>query len=90
MLYTSRIKNLTTAYPKLSRVWIKTDNPQMPLKGVWINDAELHGLAEPAGAADREHESNEVAEDHLAWRPEHLVPAAKSGGACLRREQWRR
>ncbi len=73
MLYTSRIRNLTAAYPRLfrtrieeskpsvqslprtetkvqavqpqlSRVWIETGDPQMPLKSVWIDEPELHSM----------------------------------------------
>lgn len=66
MLYTDRIKNLTGVYPKLSLVWIKTDNPKMPLKGVWINEAKLRSFADQGRAEERECENRELAEDHLA------------------------
>jgi len=52
--------------PHLSRVWIKTGNPKMPLKSVWINDAKLRSLASEVCVAHRESESRELAEDHLA------------------------
>lgn len=41
MRYTDRIKNLTAVHPKLSRVWIKSQNPRAPLKSVWISDSVL-------------------------------------------------
>ena len=66
MLYTNRIKDLTSVYPKLSRVWIKTDNPKMPLKSVWIERSKLRGFGEQLCAAEPECDSHEFAEDHLA------------------------
>ena len=33
MLFTARINNLVTAYPKLSRIWIKTGNPEDSAEG---------------------------------------------------------
>lgn len=64
MLYRTRIKNLTAAYPKLSRVWFKTGNPRMPLKSVWIDEAKLHAVADEFSGS--ECESAERTEDHLA------------------------
>ncbi len=45
MLYTNGIRNMTTVYPPLSRVWIKTEDPRMPLKSVWIDEVALHVMA---------------------------------------------
>lgn len=53
--------------PQLSRVWIKTGNPKMPLKSVWINDAKRRSFANQVCAADRESESRKLTEDHLAF-----------------------
>lgn len=63
MLYTDRIKSLSTVYPKLSRVWIKTGDGRTPLKCVWMDEAKLN----TSGSADfpREYES-EFAGEHLA------------------------
>jgi hypothetical protein len=55
----------TTVHPQLSRVWIKTGDPKLPLKGVWIDEAQLRGFASRASVADRESETRELAEDHL-------------------------
>jgi len=65
MLLTTRINNLTAMYPQLCRVWIKTGDPRMPLKSVWINDSRLHRVADEACASPRESETTELAEDHL-------------------------
>ena len=65
MLYTDRIKNLTAAYPKLSRVWIKTDNPRMPLKSVWISESALHRSIAENHVAQPDREAAELTEDHL-------------------------
>ncbi len=65
MLYTTRIKNLTTFYPKLSRVWIKTDDPQVPLKSVWINESALQDSHRENRSGKREIKTAEVAEEHL-------------------------
>lgn len=51
---------------QLSRVWIKTGDPRMPLTSVWINDAKLRSFASEVCVADREGESRELTEDHLA------------------------
>ena len=52
--------------PQLSRVWIKTGDAKMPLKGVWTNDAKLRSFANEVCVEDRDGESRELAEDHLA------------------------
>jgi len=67
MLYTTGIKNLTQAYPKLSRVWFKGNNARMPLKSVWIDEAKLHRTADEVGAPMLETDSAEVPEDHLVF-----------------------
>jgi len=51
--------------PQLSRVWIRTDNPRMPLKSVWINEAKLHHFEPAICSTERESESRECADDHL-------------------------
>ncbi len=66
MLYKDKIKNLTAVYPQLARVWIKTSDPRLPLKGVWINESKLHRFAGEPGKANRENGTPEFAEDHLA------------------------
>jgi hypothetical protein len=64
MLLTTRINNLTMVRPTLSRVWIKTGNPRMPLKSVWIDELNLHRLA---GEDCTGNDVVELAEDHLAF-----------------------
>ena len=63
--------------PQLSRVWIKTGDPKMPLKGVWINEAPLHSFGKEVASAARESESRELAEDHL------VAASTRMGGARL-------
>jgi hypothetical protein len=58
--------NCAQIYPQLSRVWIRTGDPRMPLKSVWINEAKLHHLATEAGRANRESETAGVSEDNLS------------------------
>lgn len=65
MLLTNKINNLSAMYPQLSRVWTKTGDPKVPLKGVWINDSRLLRIADEACASPRESETTEHAEDHL-------------------------
>jgi len=65
MLYTTRINNLVAAYPKLSRIWIKTDNPKTPLKAVWINESQLHRVVNNLSQCDGEDKPSALAEDHL-------------------------
>ena len=65
MLYTDRIKNLTAAYPKLSRVWIKTGDARTPLKSVWISEPALHEAAYGDGEAQCDTETADLTEDHL-------------------------
>ena len=62
MLYTNRIKNPTSVYPRLSRVWIKTDNPKMPLKSVWIEEEKLL-----RGELCTDEHATSLADDHLAF-----------------------
>ena len=52
-----------TLNPQLSRVWIKTGNPKLPLKSVWIDEAKLRVKSPEFLGAGRESETNEVAED---------------------------
>jgi hypothetical protein len=66
MLYTTRINNLVTACPRLSRVWIKTGNPKTPLKAVWINESQLSRVMNDPCAAMRDDPPAELAEDHLS------------------------
>ena len=65
MLFKDRIKNLTETYPHLSRVWINTGDPKLPLKGVWIDEIRLNRIAGEVCASPRESETTELAEDHL-------------------------
>ena len=65
MLYTDRIKNLTTAYPKLLRVWIKTGDARTPLKSVWISESALRGAVYESCGAPCDAETAELTEDHL-------------------------
>ncbi len=65
MLFTARINNLVTAYPKLSRIWIKTGNPKTPLKAVWIKELELSRAMNDPCAAIHDDAPAELAEDHL-------------------------
>jgi len=65
MLFTTRINNIVTAYPKLSRVWIKTGDPRTPLKGVWIDESKLHCVTADLRSADDE--PAELPEDHLCF-----------------------
>jgi hypothetical protein len=65
MRFEDRIKNLTEIYPHLSRVWINTGDPKLPLKGVWIDESRLNRVADEDGASPRESETTELAEDHL-------------------------
>ena len=53
------------AYPKLSRLWIKTGDPRTPLKGVWIDDSKLHRVMNDVHAAQRDNEPAELEDDHL-------------------------
>ena len=65
MLFTTRINNLVAAYPKLSRIWIKTGNPKTPLKAVWINESQLHRVVNNLSQCDCEDKPSALAEDHL-------------------------
>lgn len=65
MLYTDRIKNLTAAYPKLSRVWIKTENSKLPLKSVWIDESRLPRDTQETGTSHVENSAAEITDDHL-------------------------
>ncbi len=64
MLFKISIKH-GTVNPQLSRVWIKTGNPKMPLKSVWFNEARLRSPNAEFCAAERESESRELTDDHL-------------------------
>ncbi len=57
--------NRLAGNPQLSRVWIKTGNPKLPLESVWFNDAKLRAFGSDVRSAERESESPELAEDHL-------------------------
>jgi hypothetical protein len=65
MLFTTRLNNLVAACPRLSRVWIKTGNPKIPLKGVWFDESKLHEVVSPN--VEHEGEIAELAEDHLCF-----------------------
>jgi hypothetical protein len=66
MLFTTRINNLVTFMPKLSRIWIKTGNPRAPLKAVWINESQLSRAMNDTHAAMHDDAPAELAEDHLS------------------------
>ncbi len=66
MLFTTKINNLVTAYPKLSRIWIKTGNPKAPLKAVWINESQFSRAMNDLPAVVHDDDSAESAEDHLS------------------------
>ena len=65
MLHTTRINNLVTAFPKLSRIWIKTGNPRTPLKAVWINESQLSRAMNDTDTALQDDVPAELAEAHL-------------------------
>ena len=65
MLFTTRMNNLVTACPRLSRIWIKTGNPKTPLKAVWINESQLSRAMNDPCAAMHDDASAELAEDDL-------------------------
>jgi hypothetical protein len=65
MLFTTRINNLVTACPKLSRIWIKTGNPKTPLKAVWTNESQLSRAMNDPCAVIHDDDPAELAEDHL-------------------------
>ena len=74
MLFTSRINNIATAYPKLSRVWIKTADPRVPLKGVWTDESKLHCVTPACCSAELGDDPAELAEDHLRFQPWLSLP----------------
>ena len=65
MLYKDKIKNLSAVYPELARVWIKTGDSRMPLKGVWIDESKLRSLQSDACKENGETETADLADDHL-------------------------
>jgi hypothetical protein len=65
MLYKDRIRNLTTFYPELTRVWIKTDDPRTPLRSVWMNLSALRNAIDEHGAVTCDTEAAELTEDHI-------------------------
>jgi hypothetical protein len=65
MLYKDKIKNLSAVYPELARVWIKTGDSRMPLKGVWIDESKLRSLQSDACKENGETETADPADDHL-------------------------
>lgn len=67
MLFQEKIANLVTLRPQLSRVWIKTGDPRMPLKSVWIDESRINARAAAASRALRfDDEAAACAEGHLA------------------------
>lgn len=68
-------KNIVMHYPKLSSLWIKSDEPTIPLKRVWINESAIDRLTDSPAAAGRE--SAEEVDDAVplaalcakTWRP---------------------
>jgi hypothetical protein len=67
MRYTDRIKNLSEAYPRLARVWIKTDNPKLPLKSVWMDESQLASESAQSCGPENEGTTAEVADEHLLY-----------------------
>jgi len=67
MLFTTRINDLVTAYPKLSRVWIKTGDLRTPLKGIWINESKLHAVMNDVCAPARDDEPAKLSDEHLCF-----------------------
>jgi hypothetical protein len=65
MLYKDRIKNLAAIYPALTRVWIRTGDPRLPLKGVWVDESKVRRLANATAVENKPSETPELAEDHL-------------------------
>jgi hypothetical protein len=72
MLYTTRINNLVAACPKLSRIWIKTGTPKIPLKAVWINESQLRRVVNNLPQCAGEEKPSALAEDHL-WMAAYVV-----------------
>jgi hypothetical protein len=66
MLFTTRINNLVTACPRLSRIWIKTGNPKTPLKAVWIKESQRSRAMSNPCAAMHDDAPAELVEDHLS------------------------
>ena len=67
MFYKDRIRNLVAAYPKLSAVWIKTEDERLPLKRVWVNESQMLAQPEAPEVFTTETETVEQSEDHLAF-----------------------
>lgn len=65
MQYKDKIKNLAAVYPELARVWIKTGDPTMPLKGVWIDESKLRHFQNEPRTENDENQTADLAEDHL-------------------------
>jgi len=65
MLFTTRINNLVTAYPRLSRIWIKTGNSKALLKAVWINESQPSRVMNAVPAAAHDEDAAELAESDL-------------------------
>jgi hypothetical protein len=65
MQYKDRIKNLAAIYPELTRVWIKTGDPKLPLKGVWVDESKVRRMANATAVENQPSETPELAEDHL-------------------------
>jgi hypothetical protein len=65
MLFQLKNNNSVKVNPQLSRVWIKTGNPKLPLKSVWLDEAKLRFEGPASCGNRRESESRDLAEDHL-------------------------
>ena len=65
MLFQIKNNRANAIHPQLSRVWIKTGNPRMPLKGVWSTVAALQCGGRHVRAAGRQNATRDLAEDHL-------------------------
>jgi hypothetical protein len=65
MLFKDQIKNLTALYRKLSCVWIKTSDPKMSLKRVWMSEPAVENALQENGLTTSDAENSELPEDHL-------------------------
>jgi hypothetical protein len=70
MLFQIKNDRFRAGYPQLSRVWIKTGNPKLPLKSVWFDETKMPRTeSRDCCSGHRDSATHELAEDHL-------VPAA--------------
>ena len=65
MLFQIKNNRPKAVYPQLSRVWIKTGNPRIPLKSVWFDETKLPMAGREFCTGNHEAAAHEIAEDHL-------------------------